>query len=379
MPTKIIFGKDRIDKIAKEIKKYGNNILMVYGQGSIKKIGLYDKVVKVLEDNGIQYTELAGVKPNPRISSARKGVKICKEKDIDFILAVGGGSTIDCSKAIAVGSKYDGDPWDFFIGKAKIEDATPLGTILTLSATGSEMNGNAVLTNEETVDKLPIHSSKVIPKFSLLDPTLTYSLPPKQTAAGVIDIYSHTMEQYFSSVEGAWVTDKLSEGIFQTCIHYGPIALKEPENYEARANLMWASTVALNGLLAMGKTRGDWATHAMEHEVSAIYDLTHGVGLAIIAPNWMEFVYEDDIDKFYQYAKNVWGVEGDDKKAVARKGIEKTREFFKSLGVPVTLKDAGIDESKLEEMSKKATRTGEIGDLKKLDSNDVQKILQESL
>jgi butanol dehydrogenase len=378
MSTKIIFGKDRIDEVGKEIKKYGNNILMVYGGGSIKQIGLYDKVVKMLKEKGIQITELGGVKPNPRISSVREGVKLCKEKDIEFILPVGGGSTIDCSKAIAAGSLYDGDPWDFFIGKARIKDAIPLGTILTLSATGSEMNGNAVVSNPETEDKLPIRSSRIVPVFSLLDPTVTYSLPPKQTSAGVVDIYSHVMEQYFCSVKDAFVTDKLSEGIFKTCIHYGPIALKEPKSYEARANLMWASTLALNGLLSMGKTRGDWATHAIEHEVSAIYDLTHGVGLAIIAPNWMEYVYEDDVDTFYQYAKNVWGIDGGDKKHVAKQGIEKTRKFFKSLNIPVTLKEAGIDDSRLEEMAKKATRSGDIGDLKKLNSDDVLNILKAS-
>ncbi len=379
-PTKIIFGKDRINDLSKEIKKYGNNILLTYGGGSIKKTGLYDKVIKMLNENGCNVTELGGVQPNPRISHARKGVKLCKENNIDLILAVGGGSTIDESKAIAAGSKYDGDPWDFFIGKAKPpNDATPIGTILTISATGSEMNAGTVMSNEETEDKLSTGAYSLIPKFSLLDPTITYTLPQKQTAAGIVDMFSHISEQYFAATEKAFVTDSISEALYKSCLHYAPVLMKDPENYEARANIMWTGTLALNSILTVGKTYGDWATHKIEHELSAIYDITHGVGLAIITPNWMRHVIKNNPKKFQRYARNVWGIDEKDELKAGNMAIEKTKEFFKSMNMPTTLKEVGIDDARFIEMSKKATRYGEIGAFMKLSDKDVLEILKASL
>ena len=380
MPTTILFGKGQMEKLGGEIKKYGSRVLLVYGGGSIKKSGLYDKVIGALKDNGIFFKELSGVQPNPRISSVRAGAALCREHQLDFVLAVGGGSIIDCSKVIAAAVFYDGDPWDFCLRKAPVTQALPLGTILTLAATGSEMNNGAVISNEETEEKLPVMHPAMTPRFSILDPENTFSVPASQTAAGTADIYSHVLEQYFGSVRSAFVTDAMSEAILATCIQYGPVAVAQPENYEARANLMWAGTIGLNGLLNRGKTPGDWATHMIEHEVSALYDLTHGVGLAIITPHWMQHVLsEDNVALFARYARNVWKVEAASDWEAAKAGIEKTRGFFTSLGIPGKLEQVGIDGSRLEEMAEKAVRFGPLGDLKKLEKEDVLAILQASL
>lgn len=380
IPTNVHFGKGRIQVLAKEIKKYGSKVLLTYGGGSIKKNGLYDSIVEIFNENDISFCELNGIDPNPRLTSVNEGIKICKENNIDFILAVGGGSVIDCSKIIAAGYHYEGDPWDFFIGKARIKQALPIGTILTLAATGSEMNGNAVISNMETEEKLGTFGESLKPKFSILDPTYTMTVPVKQTAAGTADIMSHVFEQYFSPTEGAFLQDRLAEAVLKTCIEYGPIAIKNSENYEARANLMWSSSIALNGLLTYGKIT-DWATHGMEHELSAIYDITHGIGLAILTPNWMEHVLDDGtVDKFVEYGVNVWGISlEEDKYSVARKAIEKTREFFKGLGIPMTLKEVGINEERLQEMAEKATKFRPLGGFKKLDKNDVLEIYKASL
>jgi hypothetical protein len=298
---------------------------------------------------------------------------------LDFILAVGGGSVLDSAKAIAAGFYYQGDPWYFYIKKASVKNALPIGTILTLPATGSEMNGNSVISDEVTESKLAIGSLLLYPKFSILDPTYTFSLPPEQTAAGVVDIMSHIFEQYFSPESGTAVPDRLAEALLKVCIHYGPIALAEPQNYEARANILWAGSLALNGLISYGKT-GDWATHTIEHELSAIYDITHGVGLALLTPFWMEYVLsEQTVKKFVVYAQNVWGIVLNDDFAAARLAIDKTREFFKSIGMPTTLRAVGIDEQRLEEMAQKAIRFGAPGNFKKLNSADVLQILKNAL
>ncbi len=378
IPTEVFFGRNKIGMIGKEINKYGNRILLVYGQESIKINGLYNEIIKILNDNGIVYKELSGVKPNPRIDSVRKGIEICKQNDLEFILAVGGGSVIDCAKAISAGFYYKGEPWDLFLRKAQILNGLPLGCVLTLAATGSEMNGNSVVSNADTKEKLVISSDLLRPRFSVLDPTYTFSVPQNQTAAGVVDIFSHVLEQYFSPIKEAFLQDRLAEAILKTCIKYGPIALKEPENYESRATLLWVSSLALNGLLSYGKI-GDWATHYIEHEVSAIYDVTHGVGLAILTPHWMEYVLkESTTNKFYEYAKNVWGVEGSNLNKVSQEGIIKTKEFFYSLGMPSTLQEIGVKQDSLEEMAKKAIIFGDLGSFQKLNKDDILNILKNS-
>ena len=382
IPTRVFFGEGKIEVLGKQIKKYGSRVLLTYGGGSIKKIGLYDKVISILKENNIPYFELSGIEPNPRVESVIEGVKICRENNIDFILAVGGGSTIDCSKVIGAAYYYDGNPWDLVIGKSKVENVLPIGTILTLSATGSEMDAGAVITNLETNQKYGIGHSGMFPKFSILDPTYTYTVSKYQTASGVADIISHTLEEYFSNVKGAYLQDRLAEGILKTCIKYGRIAIDEPTNYEARANLMWASSLAINGLIGYGKDSA-WTVHPLEHELSAYYDITHGVGLAILTPHWMEHVLEqDNLWKFVEYGVNVWDIDRNlDDMEIAKKSIEKTSEFFKSLDIPMTLKEVGIGEEKLEIMAKALMEyaEGSVGNFKPLEYEDVLSIYKKSL
>lgn len=382
IPTKVFFGKGKIEVLGKEIKKYGSRVLLAYGGGSIKRTGVYDDVIKELRENDISYFELSGIEPNPRVTSVEEGVKICRENDIDFILAVGGGSTIDCSKAIAAAYYYDGEPWDLVIGKAKIENVLPIGTVLTLSATGSEMDAGSVISNMDTNQKYGFGHPGFFPKFSVLDPTYTYTVNKYQTAAGVADIMSHTFETYFNNEKGAYLQDRIAEGILKTCINYGPIALKSPEDYEARANLMWASSLAINGLIRYGKD-SVWSVHPLEHELSAYYDITHGVGLAILTPHWMEHVLnEDNLYKFVEYGVNVWGIDKSlEDLEIAKLAINKTKEFFDSLEIPMTLKEVGINEEKLEVMAKAVTdhNKGQVGNFKPLNYDDVLDIFKKSL
>ena len=380
IPTKIFFGEGKIDVLAEQIKNYGTKVLLVYGGGSIKKSGLYNKITGIFKKNNISFWELAGVEPNPRITSVKKGIEICRDNKIDIILAVGGGSTIDCSKVIAAGYYYNGDAWDIVVDPRKIEKVLPLATILTLSATGSEMNCGAVITNIETSEKLSTRNKDMAPKFSILDPSYTFSVPKNQTAAGTIDIMSHIFEVYFSNTKEAYLQNRMAEALLKTCIKYGTIAMEEPTNYEARANLMWSGSLAINGLLSYGKET-EWSVHGMEHELSAFYDITHGVGLAILTPHWMEYALnENTVDKFFEYGVNVWGLEyGDDKYDVAHNAIKKTKEYFISLGVPSTLSELGIEECKLEEMANQATVRGKLGNFKPLEAQDVLNIYKAAL
>ena len=379
MPTEIFFGRNQIEVLSKQLKKENvKSVLLAYGHGSIKRSGLYDKIVSILNENSVKITELPGIDPNPRITSVAKGAGLCRENKVDLIIAAGAGSVIDCCKAIAAARYYNGDPWDFFIRKTSVKKALPLCAILTLAATGSEMNGGCVLTNEETQEKLPMGSVRLKPKFSILDPTYTFTLPKNQTAAGIADITSHVFEQYFSYPDAA-LQDHMSEAVLKTVIENAPVVLEEPENYEARANIMWAGTVALNGLLELGKD-GDWATHMIEHELSAKYDITHGVGLAILTPSWMQKVIDEkNCCKFAAYGRNVWGItEKDDMKAGVQ-AIEKTADFFKSLGLPQKLSEIGIDDSKFEEMAASALNNCPIGRFKPLSKEDIVEIYRMSL
>ncbi|WP_430934386.1 iron-containing alcohol dehydrogenase [Saccharicrinis sp. 156] len=377
--TKILFGKNKINELADEVLTYSDRVLITYGQGSVVKSGLLDAVKTKLRAKDIHIEELGGIQPNPRLTSVKEGINICREKNIGFILAVGGGSIIDGSKAIAAGVDYKGDVWDFYARKAIPESAVPIGTILTLAATGSEMNGGSVITNDDTKEKLPINSELLKPKFSILDPTLTFSVNKWQTASGVVDIMSHIFEQYFTPDSGTELQDSLAEGILKTCIKYGPIAINEPENYEARANLMWASSLALNGLTGTGKMMGDWGTHMIEHEVSAIYDLTHGVGLAILFPNWMKFVLnERNAFKFVRLGKNVFGIDEGEDMAAATKTIDAIRSFFNSLHMPSKLSDVDIPAEHFKTMGEKACQFGPIGYFRRLNDAAVTEILEMS-
>lgn len=380
IPTKIFFGRDKIDVLPKELKNYGTKVLLVYGGGSIKKSGLYDQVVGILETSDICFWELSGVEPNPRIESVRKGIDLCRENKIELVLAVGGGSTIDCAKVIAAGVEYQGDAWDIVLDSRKIGRVLPIASILTLAATGSEMDSGAVISNPETNEKLGTGHKDMTPKFSILDPTYTFSVPKNQTAAGTVDMMSHIFEVYFSNTDEAYVQNRMAEALLKTCIHYAQIAIDEPENYEARANLMWTSSLAINGLLSYGKTT-EWTVHLMEHELSAYYDITHGVGLAILTPKWMEYALNDaTVNKFAEYGVNVWGLEPQGEKyEVAHQAIKMTGEFFASLGMPSKLQEVGIKEDNFEAMAKHATVNGKIGDFKPLEAQDVQNIYKAAL
>ena len=373
--TKIYFGKGMIKNLPEAIEAHGKNVLLVYGGGSIKRNGIYDEVKTLLSECKI--IELSGVDPNPRIETVREGVRLCKEHQIDVILAAGGGSVIDCAKVIGAGYYYDGDAWDLVVEPNKITKVLPIVTILTLAATGSEMNKNAVISNMTINEKLGTGSMNMIPQASILDPEYLYTLPAIQTAAGTADIMSHIFENYFKKEEDTFIQNKLAEGLLETCIKYCPIALKEPENYEARANLMWASTLALNGLVGAGKP-GSWTCHPIEHELSAFYDITHGIGLAIVTPRWMRHILsEQTVGKFVAYAKNVWHLpEMTDPFAYANAAIDATEEFFKNCGIPMTFSEIGINEEHFEVMAEKAVRIGGLGEAYvPLTKEDVMSIL----
>jgi len=376
-PTKIIFGRNTEEHVGEEVKSYGKKILLHYGKGSIFKIGLYDKVIKSLKDSGVDFIELGGVQPNPRLSLVREGIEICRKNGVDFILAVGGGSVIDSAKAIAVGVPYEGDVWDFYTGKAEPKTALPIGVVLTIPAAGSEASKSSVITNEDGWYKRSLNVDIIRPKFAIMNPEITFTLSPYQTACGVADIMAHVMERYFTNDRGVDFTDRLCEATLKTVIENTFIVLKNPTDYDARAQIMWASTVAHNDLLSTGRT-GDWASHMIEHELSGIYDIPHGAGLAIVFPAWMKYVYKHNIERFAQFAVRVWNVDlnFESLEKTALEGIERLRRFFKDIGLPTTLKEANIGEDRLEEMANKCTERGEIGNFVKLNREDVLNILK---
>lgn len=359
--TDIRFGKDRLSELPEVLNTFGKNVLLVYGGGSIKKIGLYDKVMVQLKDNQNIVTELSGVEPNPRVETVEKGAALCREHNIDVILAVGGGSVIDCSKVIAGAAMSEEEPWAMVLKRGYDGPAIPLVTILTLSATGSEMNNGAVISNMSTNQKLGMGGKNLLPKVSFLDPTNTFSVSKYQTAAGSADIMSHLFENYFNRTPNTDVQDGVSEGLMRAVTKDCPIALTTPDDYDARANLMWASTLALNGLTGRGK-QGVWSCHAMEHELSAFYDITHGIGLAIITPRWMAHVLnEETAPKFARYGQQVWGITETVPMMAAREAIQKTYDYFQSCGIPMTLPEVGItDDSNFEKMAQQAVDFSQI-------------------
>ncbi|MCI8819675.1 MAG: iron-containing alcohol dehydrogenase [Oscillibacter sp.] len=355
IPTVIHFGKGQIEKLGGEIAARAHRVLVLYGGGSVRRNGVYDAAIRQLQAHSIAWVDLPGVEPNPRIATAREGIRLCREEKLDGVLALGGGSVIDCAKCVAAGALYDGDPWDFSAKKAVPEQALPLFTVLTMAATGSEMDSIAVMSNPETCEKESFSAPCCYPAVSILDPTYTYSLPAFQTAAGTADIMSHTFENYFSPVETSYLADSLAEAILRACVRYGAQAVKTPDSYEARANLMWCASWAINGFLNMGKPVG-WSVHRMEHELSAFYDVTHGVGLAILTPNWMRYVLSERTEhRFARYGVEVWGLDRSlPQRELAEAAIEKTRAFFSSIGLPATLGEVGIGPKHFEEMARKA-------------------------
>ena len=354
--TDVLFGKGQEEQLPAKLLPFGKKILLTYGGGSIKKNGLYDKIRNLLHE--FEIFELGGIDPNPRVESVNEGAAICKEEGIDLILAVGGGSTIDCSKAIAAAAYYEGDAWDLLTGKGQITKALPIAVVLTIAATGSEMDCAAVISNMQTNEKLLMGHPALLPKVAVLNPENTFTVPPYQTASGSADMMSHIIESYFDTVD-AFVPDAIAEGLMRSFIKYTPAALADPEDYEARAQLMWTSSLALNGITSTGKSFM-WSCHYIEHELSAHYDITHGAGLAMLTPKWMRYILSDKtVDKFCDYAVNVWGfAREDDKMALANKGIDATEEFFKSIGLPSTLGEFGIDDAKFAQMAENAVKVG---------------------
>ncbi|MES0856071.1 iron-containing alcohol dehydrogenase [Geobacillus sp. G4] len=379
-PTKLIFGKGQLERLKEEVPRCGKKVLLVYGGGSIKRNGLYEEVMKILGNIGAEVIELPGVEPNPRVSTVRKGVDICKREGVEFLLAVGGGSVIDCTKAIAAGAKFDGDPWEFITKKAPVTGALPFGVVLTLAATGSEMNSGSVITNWETKEKYGWGSPFTFPQFSILDPTYTMTVPKDHTVYGIVDMMSHVFEQYFHHTPNTPLQDRMCEAVLKTVIETAPKLINDLENYELRETIMYSGTIALNGFLQMG-VRGDWATHNIEHAVSAVYDIPHAGGLAILFPNWMKHVLDENVSRFAQLAVRVFDVDpaGKSERDVALEGIERLREFWSSLGAPSRLADYGIGEENLELMADKAMAFGEFGRFKTLNRDDVLAILRASL
>lgn len=378
-PVRIHFGKDAMAQLPEELAGVGKKILLVYGGGSIKASGLYDRVLAALQEAGKDVVELAGVMPNPRTEKVYEGIDLCKTHGIDFILAVGGGSVIDCAKAIAVGARTDRDFWQaFFVNWEEAEDAIPLGTILTIPATGSEMDRSSVITNWATGEKNGYDSDLTYPVFSILDPTLTYTLPKHQMVNGIVDTLSHIWELYFSEPDTESVTDALAEALMRSVISATRTVLKDPTDYVARANIMWASTFALCGMLNNGK-RTDWASHNIEHPLSAVFDVAHGAGLAVVHPNYMKYFCSHAPERYARYAVQVWGVDpaGKTTLEVAQEGIQRTRDFFDEMGAPATLTDLGIPESAIEDL---AARTDlSCWAYKELTREDVKAILRMAL
>lgn len=377
-PVKWIFGKDTVTQLRDNIASYGENILLVYGGGSIKKSGLYEEVIEQLR--GFNITELAGVEPNPRLSTVKRGAELCRANDVSFILAVGGGSVIDCTKAIAAAAKFDGDPWEFITRKAAVEEALPFGTILTHAATASEMNSGSVITNWDTNEKLGWGSPHVFPKFSICDPQWTLTVPRDQTVYGVVDMMSHMLEQYFHNADQTEVQDRLIEGTMKTLVEKAPELMENLQDEKLRETVMFAGTIGLNGMLQMGY-RGDWATHNIEHAVSAVYDIPHGGGLAILFPNWMKHNIDVKPERFKQLAVRVFDVdpEGKSDREAGLEGIEALRAFWISIEAPSRLADYDIDDSRLEEMADKTLFNGPFGNFTKLEREDVMDILRASL
>jgi len=379
--TKLVFGQDQLSSLGQELKKYGSNVLLTYGGGSIKKMGLYDKVVAEVKNAGLELFEFGGIEPNPRIESVNAAAALCKEKKIDVILAVGGGSTIDASKFIAAGTYYDGDVWDLVVGEAEFTQALPLLTILTLSATGTEMNSGGVISRVSTHEKYGNGHPIMLPKVSFLDPSNTFTVNAFQTAAGAADILSHVIEQYFNLDTELDIVDEMMESIMRSVIKNAPIALKEPTNYEARANLMYASTWALNGFVRGGK-RQAWTVHPMEHELSAYYDITHGLGLAILTPPWMNYVLsEQNVLRFKRFATQVFNIDSNqDDMKIAQAGIKALSDFLQNvLQLPGNLSLIKIDDTYFKEMARKACDDSEIQGFMTLTQKDVEAIFRNCL
>ena len=378
-PTYFVFGKDEENNTGHYVKRFGGKkVLLHYGGGSVVRSGLLQRVKNSLQKEGIEYTELGGVKPNPRSGLVYEGIELCRKENIDFVLAVGGGSTIDSAKAIAAGVLYQGDFWDFYQGK-EVTEALPVGTVLTIAAAGSEGSPDSVITHEKGMYKRGASGEALRPVFSILNPALTQTLPAYQTACGITDIMAHLFERYFTNTLNVEVTDRLIEGLLITMINEAPKVIADPNDYEARANIMWAGMMAHNNSCGVGREQ-DWASHNIEHELSAVYDCAHGAGLAVVFPAWMTYTMSHDIPRFAKLASRVWGcdMDYDHPEKTALEGIICLKRFLKSIGMPSNFKELGADEKDIEKMAHTACygdgRTGEIGAFVTLNENSVAEI-----
>ncbi|GHU71532.1 NADH-dependent alcohol dehydrogenase [Spirochaetia bacterium] len=374
--TKIIFGKGTEDQVGSETAKYAKKILLHHSGGSAVKSGLLDKIKASLKKASVEWVELDGVKPNPRLSKVHEGVALCKKEKLEFVLAVGGGSVIDSAKAIAIGALYDGDVWDFYDRKKVATQALPVATVLTIPAAGSESSVSSVITNEQGALKQSVNEECIRPVFSILNPELTYTLPNYQTACGVADMLAHIMERYFTREPHVELTDELCEGAMRAIIRNARRIFSGGEkDYNARAEIMWAGSLAHNNLLSTGRI-GDWASHAIGHELSALFDLAHGASLSIVFPAWIKYNIKEDTPRLARFAAKVWGVDGAfyDYEQAALEGVFRLKNFFRSIGLPVSFADAKLDAGRIPEMAKRAVKFGPVGNYRKLNTADIEAI-----
>ncbi len=379
--TQIVFGLEAEKELSDYITLLNKKVLFLYGGGTIKKTGLYDIVIKAFKKAGVEYIELGGVQPNPRLSLVRKGIELCRKEGITGILAVGGGSVIDSAKAIGVGVPYTGDVWDFYRGTAQPQKTLPVGVVLTIPAAGSETSGSSVITNEEGLLKRGITFDVLRPQFAIMNPSWTLSLPWYQTICGISDMFAHVMERYFTTVPHVELTDQMSEGVMRTIIHQAYRLKENPQDIDARSEIMWAGTLAHNDILETGRI-GDWTSHGLEHEISALYDLAHGAGLSIVFPAWLKYVLPQRTEKVAQFAHRVFGVDYyfDNPEETARTGISRLEQFYRDIGLPVRLKEAGIDGSRIKEMAQKANDGKRpMGNFVPLKTDELEKIYQLAL
>ncbi len=378
-PTRIVFGRGTEMQVGAEVSAYSKKVLLHFGGNSARTSGLLDRVTASLKAAGVAWVELGGVMPNPRLSLVHEGVRLCKEHEIGLVLAVGGGSVIDSAKAIAMGAVIDGDVWDFYVGKGQPRATLPVGTVLTLAAAGSESSSSSVITNEEGWLKRAVDTDVIYPRFSILNPELLFTMPDFQVACGATDILSHLMERYFTNVQNVAFTDRLLEATMKTIIAAAPKVMADRQDYDAWAEFMWAGTIAHNNLLHTGRV-GDWGSHMIEHEVSGIYDVAHGAGLAVVFPAWMKYVLKHDVRRFVQWAVRVWNVELDifDQEATGREGIARMEAFFRSLGLATTLGGLGVTDDRIAEMADKGTdgNTHTVGNFVELDRDGVEAVLR---
>lgn len=381
-PTKFVFGKETENRTGELVKEFGGKkVLLVYGGGSVVRSGLLDRVKNSLDQNGITYVEFPGIKPNPTDDRVYEGIDLVRSSGIDFLLAVGGGSVIDTAKGIACGVPYEGDVWDFYCGKKVVEKAMPVGVVLTIPAAGSEGSGNSVITKRDGLVKLSLRTESALrPKFSIMNPELTFTLPPYQTACGIVDMMAHIFERYFSTTPCCEITDRVAEGVLKAIMTEAPKVIDRPDDYEARANIMWSGTLAHNGVCGTGRVE-DWASHFIEHELSAVYDVAHGAGLAVTIPAWMTYVAKINPSKGAQLAERVLGVvrmPGEADTEIALKGIEVLRGFFHSLGMPLTMKELGINDPDIDKLvaNLHLHKGNPIGGYVKLAPEDTKRIYQ---